>query len=458
MKSSIKKMTVLFAAIALVSFGFANIFSAKAFASSKTINVKEMGAKGDGRTDDTAAIQKALDQGSRTSATVYFPSGTYSVNPSKTLSVNGNTKVQGAGSGTVIKASSGSFGWELVRVYGQNVDISSISLDGNKQVNRVLVVNGGSSSIRVSGVNVMNASESKDPSSDYYSAVVAGILVYGNTSKVTIDNVDVHDIYSINKVDGSLVARGIYVTTTWNAKETAAKNLTITNSHIHHIGPADDGDGIYYEDPNLDNNMGQDTNSVISNNTFDNCAKRAIKIYAQGVKVTNNHITNSYNKSNYYQGTNKGQLAPDMFSAISVYGDNNTISNNQIDGIGSYYAAIEVSASQTLKNITIINNTIIMGQSSNIGGTTAIRLGNISNFNISSNKIINGERGIWTWQNAEQGVINGNNISMVQGGGIDLSTYLAGAVQRNITCKNNAITAKNFSVLTARSNVNVVLL
>ena len=63
------------------------------------------------------------------------------------------------------------------------------------------------------------------------------------------------------------------MTTTWNANEAAAKNLTITNSHIHHIGPADDGDGIYYEDPNLDKNMGQDTNSVISNNTFDNCAK-----------------------------------------------------------------------------------------------------------------------------------------------------------------------------------------
>ena len=85
MKSSIKKTTLLFAAIALVSFGFLNMFSAKAFASSKTINVKDIGAKGDGRTDDTAAIQKALDQGSRTNATIYFPSGTYSVDPSKTL-------------------------------------------------------------------------------------------------------------------------------------------------------------------------------------------------------------------------------------------------------------------------------------------------------------------------------------------------------------------------------------
>ncbi|QRV73737.1 exo-beta-1,3-glucanase [Ceratobasidium sp. AG-Ba] len=50
-------------------------------------NVKDFGAKGDGKTDDTAAIQRAISEGSRcgagcqastvTPALVYFPSGTY---------------------------------------------------------------------------------------------------------------------------------------------------------------------------------------------------------------------------------------------------------------------------------------------------------------------------------------------------------------------------------------------
>ena len=458
MKNSLnKKATLIIVALFMVSLGIQGIFANKTYAAS-TINVKEFGAVGDGRTDDTAAIQKALDKASRNNAIVYFPGGIYSVDPKRTLSVKSNTKIQGDGPSTTIQANGNIFGWELVRVSGQNVEISNISFDGNKLVNRVLVVNGGSSNIKISNVKVANASESTNTSSEFYSSVVTGILVYGNTSYVSIDNAEVQNIVSINKVGGSLVARGIYVTTTWGSNEAPAKQLSITNSHIHHIGPADDGDGIYYEDPNLDNNYGQDTNSVIANNLFDNCAKRAIKIYAQGITVTGNHIVNSFLKNNYYQGTEQGKLAPDMFSAISVYGNNNIIEGNVIDGLGSFYAAIEVSASKTVNNIVIRNNSITMGQDSAVKGSTGIRLGNITNFTVSSNKIVNGERGIWTWQNAEQGEISNNMITMSSGGGIDLSTYLSNFVQKNITCKNNTIQATSFIVELASSNVNVVAL
>src|SRR5690242_1518904 len=39
-------------------------------------SVKDFGAKGDGKTDDTAAIQKAFD-GFKEGATIYLPAGTY---------------------------------------------------------------------------------------------------------------------------------------------------------------------------------------------------------------------------------------------------------------------------------------------------------------------------------------------------------------------------------------------
>jgi glucan 1,3-beta-glucosidase len=56
-------------------------------------NVKDYGAKGDGRTDDTAAIQRAITEGNRctpgycessttTPALVYFPGGTYIISAS----------------------------------------------------------------------------------------------------------------------------------------------------------------------------------------------------------------------------------------------------------------------------------------------------------------------------------------------------------------------------------------
>jgi glucan 1,3-beta-glucosidase len=56
-------------------------------------NVKDFGAKGDGKTDDTAAINEAISSGNRcapgqcgssstTPAVVYFPAGTYIVSGS----------------------------------------------------------------------------------------------------------------------------------------------------------------------------------------------------------------------------------------------------------------------------------------------------------------------------------------------------------------------------------------
>jgi len=53
------------------------------------VNVKDKGAKGDGRTEDTKAIQKAIDEVAGTGGTVYVPPGTYMVRAtgSKTLAL-----------------------------------------------------------------------------------------------------------------------------------------------------------------------------------------------------------------------------------------------------------------------------------------------------------------------------------------------------------------------------------
>ena len=48
-------------------------------ASPLVVNVKDKGAKGDGRADDTAKIQKAIDEVAGTGGTVYVPDGVYMV-------------------------------------------------------------------------------------------------------------------------------------------------------------------------------------------------------------------------------------------------------------------------------------------------------------------------------------------------------------------------------------------
>lgn len=90
--------------------------------SNYVVSVKDFGAKGDGITDDTLAIQAALDAGSGN--TVYFPKGTYIC--SNTLVLRGGTTIIGAGVGH----------WRP----GTFNDLSSYTLD--KGTNLLFVGNG----------------------------------------------------------------------------------------------------------------------------------------------------------------------------------------------------------------------------------------------------------------------------------------------------------------------------
>lgn len=80
-----------------------SVLSSSSFAQT---NVKSLGALGDGKTDDAAAIQKAIDSGT---VDLYFPKGRYRL--TKTLTINldktGFSSVSGDGTATISMAGAG---------------------------------------------------------------------------------------------------------------------------------------------------------------------------------------------------------------------------------------------------------------------------------------------------------------------------------------------------------------
>ena len=71
-----------FTVVSTIIFGTVIACATSLFGEDKVFDVRELGAKGDGKTLDTAAIQKAIDQcGEAGGGIVRLPSGTYLSKP-----------------------------------------------------------------------------------------------------------------------------------------------------------------------------------------------------------------------------------------------------------------------------------------------------------------------------------------------------------------------------------------
>ncbi len=105
-----------------------------------TLNVQDYGAAGDGSTNDTGAIQSAIDDASA-GDTVYFPEGTYGVEGAQTiLNVDGsrhpdNLTLEGEGEDSVIRYNGGNGGsnFFILHLEGgmSGFECRNLVLDGN---------------------------------------------------------------------------------------------------------------------------------------------------------------------------------------------------------------------------------------------------------------------------------------------------------------------------------------
>ncbi len=94
---------------------------------SEAFDVSTYGATGDGRTNDTAAIQRAIDAAARTFGTVTFPAGTFRVE--STLYLKSNVTVSGVAGQTVLSMPAKSSATALFYGSGlSNVTLQNLTL------------------------------------------------------------------------------------------------------------------------------------------------------------------------------------------------------------------------------------------------------------------------------------------------------------------------------------------
>lgn len=108
---------------------------------SAVYNVRDFGAKGDGKTSDTAAIQAALDAAGKTEGTVFFPSGVYpcaglKARPHTTLDAEPQWIFKGERHGAVLRLNSEDADCLLDITDAYGVRIRGLTLDGIRRAKR----------------------------------------------------------------------------------------------------------------------------------------------------------------------------------------------------------------------------------------------------------------------------------------------------------------------------------
>lgn len=106
LENDIALVLIIVAICLLIGLLFFQLFSKPSRASAAmesqaglipVLNVRDYGARGDGATDDTSAIQRAIDEALTQRGTVFFPPGKYKVTSELRVGSGGFITIQGAG-------------------------------------------------------------------------------------------------------------------------------------------------------------------------------------------------------------------------------------------------------------------------------------------------------------------------------------------------------------------------
>jgi pectate lyase len=244
------------------------------------------GARGDGVTDDTLAFKNALAQlgASPSGGTLTVPPGTYLVQPStpQTPGITVPSNVTVAGTQATLKASQVVGGFSVLDVQASNISVTGLTIEGANVAVRGMTIRGGSTNVSLSNDVLQDFTQPVSDTDPLAHEAPAGIRIEGQWR---------HDHHRHEhgqqrrrhprQRSGLAPSSGA-----WNLDRPGYGSDDHQQEQHHQeqhnqAGCAkDDGDCIVIQDSNNQANL------TIDNNTFDSCAKRAIKIQVSGATVT----------------------------------------------------------------------------------------------------------------------------------------------------------------------------
>ncbi len=316
------------------------------------ISVRQFGAKGDGVSDDTAAIQAALALGGE----VYLPAGTYRITPSDPshkhtfLHHSGNTHIHGAGMGVStlkLADSVGPYNQIFLAVSNaSNFTMSDLTIDGN-----------------IASNPIVNRAE-------IYAHPRLTIHIVVNAIGVVIERVEFRNMGSINTIVTGRTAEQVMI------RNCAFRNIGKDPNRVPH-----DHSTIYAHS----NQVQILDNVFVSSGVNDPGAVTAIETHSTHAIVSGNLIANYLNgmnitgvqhedgrdsvvSNNVIRGAVNGIVlwSNALGRHTSGYGLSGLIvSNNAIELTQSMYPSVEThgivlepNANLPVKNIAIQNNII----------------------------------------------------------------------------------------------------
>ena len=347
-----------------------------------TINVKQLGAKGDGVTDETSLLNAIFSYCNTNDIhTIIFPYGTYNV--SDTVTIYSNSIIQGA---------------------GKNATIINNTATDDTESNHFIFAFESKTNLKLSGITFKGSKGASDYS------VTSTKLYFGlrlnNATNVVIDNCEFKQIYttalSIRNSSDITITNNTFTSNGWNdiGMTHTISRINILDNNFSDIGyhaiNAEDGEMnepvsdilISGNKMNTNNSTTQPVAIQFSYSQLSGSGHRYINII-----ITNNDIHNTW------------------VGCIVKFVENLVISNNIFEGVGRCINNTTTNMTDPNANFIIDSNFMNANHTLSLTNETyCLELGKITNSRISNNTMINGSANNATLSNATYCEFKNNQI------------------------------------------------